>query len=126
MSNSTNIILIVGRLGRDPEFHQGPKTQFARFSLAHTTQYNGQKTVQWHNICAFGKQAQICQSHLHKGDLCCIEGHLKSSSYENNGQTHYTKSIVAQKITFLSTKRRPDSKPIDTVKTDTVEESIPF
>ncbi|MBQ9395492.1 MAG: single-stranded DNA-binding protein [Proteobacteria bacterium] len=126
MSESTNIILIVGRLGRDPEFHQGPNTQFARFSLAHSSQYNGQKIVQWHNICAFGKQAQICQNHLHKGDLCCIEGQLDCSSYEKDGQKRYSHSIIAKKVTFLSPKRKPDIQPSDLTSSDTVDEAIPF
>ena len=126
MSESTSIILLVGRLGRDPEIHQGPNTQFARFSLAHTSQYNGQKTVQWHNICAFGKQAKVCQEHLHKGDLCCIEGQLASHAYEIDGQKRVSHSIIAKKVTFLSPKRRPEIQTSGKQNADIIEEAIPF
>ncbi len=114
MSNSLNKTIIIGRLGMDPELRQGNKTQFTRFRLANTTFSNGQNEVQWHNICAFGKQAQICSKQLHKGDLCCIEGHLDNRSYEKNGEKRYMNSIVAENVTFLGTSRRSETPKNDT------------
>lgn len=107
MANSLNKTIIIGRLGNDPELHQGPKSEYARFSIADSTiSKDGQETVQWHRICAFGKQAHLCHEYLHKGDLCCIEGRLDSKSYEKDGQKHASYSIIAERITFMSSKRR--------------------
>lgn len=107
MSKSLTKTFIIGRLGMDPELRQGNKTVFTRFSLADTSSFkNGQQQVQWHSICAFGKQAQYIHKNLHKGDLCCIEGHLNASPYEKNGERRINNSIIAEDITFLSSKRR--------------------
>ena len=109
-SNSYNKTIIIGRLGQDPELKQGNKAQYTRFSVCHhSVSKEGQEEVQWHKICAFGKQASICRNYLHKGDLCCIEGHLDTRSYEKNGEKRISNTIVAEKITFLSTKRRQNT-----------------
>lgn len=115
-SNSYNKTIIIGRLGHDPELRQGNRTQYARFSVCHqTVSKDGQEEVQWHKICAFGKQANICHTYLHKGDLCCVEGHLDTRSYEKNGEKRISNTIVAEKITFLSTKRRSNAQNNDVV-----------
>ena len=111
MANSLNKTIIIGRLGNDPELHQGTKTDYAHFSIADSTPTkDGGENIQWHRICAFGKQAHLCHDYLHKGDLCCIEGRLESRSYEKEGQKLSSYSIIAERITFMSSKRR--STPI--------------
>jgi len=105
MANTYNKTIIIGRLARDPEFGQGKKTEYANFNLSNSTFKDGKEEVQWHRICAFGKQAVLCHSHLHKGDLCCIEGRINNSSYEKNGEKRYFQSIIAEKITFLASRR---------------------
>ena len=109
-NNTFNKTIIIGRLGFDPELKQGKNTSYTRFSLSNNSiTKDGQSEVQWHKICAFGKQATLCHKYLHKGDLCCIEGRLDSRSYEKNGQKQYSSSIIAERITFLNSKRKSDS-----------------
>ena len=111
MANTFNRTVIIGRLGRDPELKQGPKAEFARFSLSNASYHDGQEEVQWHTICAFGKQARVCHDYLHKGDLCCIEGRLDKRVYTRNGERFYAHSIIADRVTFLASKRREDVPP---------------
>ena len=121
MANTYNKTIIIGRLGCDPELKQGSKTEYTRFSLSNSTFHDGQEEVQWHHICAFGKQARICNEHLRKGDLCCIEGRLDSRGYMKNGEKVYSQSIVAEKVTFLSSKRRPSLPSEESTCCDIVE-----
>ena len=96
---SFNKTIIIGRLGQEPVFKSGAKTDTARFTLCNTVVKDGKEDVQWHNIVSFGKQANLVMEHLHKGDLVCIEGRL-----------HPKAGIIAERIVFLSSKKR-ESKP---------------
>ncbi len=109
MTKSLNKTIIIGRLGMDPELHQGSKTEYANFCIADSGYNDGKNEVQWHRVCAFGKQAQLVHAHLHKGDLCCVEGRLDSHTYEKDGVKRSSQSVIAEHITFLTTQRRSDS-----------------
>lgn len=125
MAKSLNKTLIIGRLGMDPELHQGNKTQYANFSIADSSFKDGQEVVQWHRICSFGKQAELVHKSLHKGDLCCVEGRLDSHTYEKNGEKRTSQSIIAEKITFLSTKRTADTGNNPLFASNDIEEAFP-
>ncbi len=124
MANTFNKTIIIGRLGCEPELKQGPKSEYTRFSLSNSSVHEGQEEVQWHMICAFGKQARLCSEHLHKGDLCCIEGHLDNRSYMKNGEKAYSQSIIAEKVTFLASKRRAPAAN-EVVVSNVLEEAFP-
>lgn len=96
---SFNKIIIIGRLGQEPVFKAGAKTDTARFTLCNSVVKDGKEEVQWHNIVSLGKQANLVMEHLHKGDLVCIEGRLDSSAYSGE-------QIIAERMTFLSSKKR--------------------
>ena len=99
---SFNKIIIIGRLGQEPVFKAGAKTDTAKFTLCNSTVKDGKEEVQWHNIVSFGKQANLVMEHLHKGDLVCIEGRLDLSGKRTE--------IIAERMTFLSSKKR-ETKP---------------
>src|SRR6266478_153358 len=72
---SVNKVILIGRLGRDPEtrFTSGGQA-VANFSIATDESYkdrNGerQKRTEWHKIVVWGKQAEIAQQYLKKGSL---------------------------------------------------------
>jgi len=114
-----NKVIIIGRLGRDPEEKMtGGGTRVSSFSMA-TDRYrnmNGEgsseKITDWHRIVAYGKTAEHCNNHLRKGRLACIEGSLQTRTWENPpGTKHYTTEVVAVRVTFLDSKGqngRPD------------------
>jgi single-strand DNA-binding protein len=103
-----NKVLLIGRLGRDPEERTtAGGTPVSNFSVA-TDNYpsnNGEKTTEWHRVVVFGKTAEQCNQYLKKGRLVCIEGSLQTRCWEKPaGEKHYFTDIVASRVTFLDSK----------------------
>lgn len=102
-----NKTIIIGRLGQDPELKSSPnKVDFAHFSMCNSSIVNGNESVQWHRIRAFGRQAQLCHKYLRKGDLCCVEGRIDIQTYEKDGVSIKSHAIIADRVVFLGSKRR--------------------
>jgi single-strand DNA-binding protein len=103
-----NKVLLIGRLGKDPEERTSAGgTRVSQFTLATDTYHsnNAEKTTEWHRIVSFGKTAELCSQYLKKGQLVCVEGALKTRIWEKNpGEKHYMTEIIASRITFLGTK----------------------
>ena len=105
---SVNKVILVGRLGRDPEtrFTSGGQA-VANFSLATDESYkdrNGerQKRTEWHKIVVWGKQAEIAQQYLKKGSLVFIEGRIQSREWQDKeGQKRTSFEIVANNFRML-------------------------
>jgi single-strand DNA-binding protein len=87
MSGSLNKVMLIGNLGRDPELKATPSGQvLTRFSLATTETWKNpqgekQSKTEWHNIVAWGKQAEIADKFLRKGKQIFIEGRLQYREY---------------------------------------------
>ena len=103
-----NKVILIGRLGKDPEDRATTGgTRVSGFNLATDAYHggNGEKTTNWHRIIAFGKIAEQCNQHLKKGRLVCIEGSLQTRSWEKPpGEKHYLTEVVAARVTFLDAK----------------------
>lgn len=105
---SVNKVILVGRLGRDPEtrFTSGGQA-VANFSVATDETYkdrNGerQKRTEWHKIVVWGKQAEIAQQYLKKGSLIFIEGRIQSREWQDKeGQKRTSFEIVATNFRML-------------------------
>jgi single-strand DNA-binding protein len=108
MSSSINKVILVGRLGKDPEvkFTQGG-TSVAHFSIATDEVWKdqtGQKQqrTEWHNIVAWSRLAEICGDYLKKGRLVYIEGRLQTRSWEDkDGNKRSTTEIKADEMVML-------------------------
>jgi single-strand DNA-binding protein len=105
---SVNKVILVGRLGRDPETRfTGGGQAVANFSLATDETYkdkNGerQKRTEWHKITVWGKQAEIAQQYLKKGSLVFIEGRIQSREWQDKeGQKRTSFEIVATNFRML-------------------------
>lgn len=106
--SGVNKVIIIGRLGNDPEIKtvSGGNT-VARLSIATSenwTDRNGQKQerTEWHRIVVWGKLAELCGKYLSKGRQVYIEGRLQTRSWEDQqGQKKYTTEIVANTVQFL-------------------------
>jgi single-strand DNA-binding protein len=87
MSGSLNKVLIIGNLGKDPEVKATATGQTAaRFSVATTENWKNpqgekQSKTEWHNIVVWGKQAEIAEKYLRKGNQVMIEGRLQYRDY---------------------------------------------
>ena len=105
---SVNKVILVGRLGRDPETRYTSGGQaVANFSVATDESYkdrNGgrQKRTEWHKIVVWGKQAEIAQQYLKKGSLIFIEGRIQSREWQDKeGQKRTAFEIVANNFRML-------------------------
>jgi single-strand DNA-binding protein len=105
---SVNKVILVGRLGRDPETrYTGGGQAVANFSVATDETYkdrNGerQKRTEWHKIVVWGKQAEIAQQYLKKGSLVFIEGRIQSREWQDKeGQKRASFEIVANNFRML-------------------------
>ena len=111
MAGSLNKVMLIGRLGQEPELKYTQSGQaVTNFSLATDEGYtrDGQKVekTEWHKIVVWGKQAEMCSNYLSKGRLIMAEGKLQTRQWEDqNGQKRYTTEIVAFNIQFLDSKK---------------------
>jgi len=110
--SSVNRVFLIGNLGKDPESRSisGGAT-VCNFSLATSTGQQGKESTQWHNISAWDKTGELCQKFLKKGSKVCVEGRIQYREYEKDGAKQYRTDIVAERVTFLSTKEADTSAP---------------
>ena len=105
---SVNKVILVGRLGRDPEVRYTSAGQpVANFSMATDETYKDragerQKRTEWHKIVVWGKQAEIAQKYLRKGSLIYLEGRIQSREYTDRDQNKRTSfEIVCNNFRML-------------------------
>jgi len=132
--SGVNKVMLIGRLGRDPELKttSGGLT-ICNFSVATSKSWKdegGEKKekTEWHNIVAFKKLAEISGKYLAKGRQVFIEGELQTRSWEDeSGQKKYKTEIVAHNVQFLGEgKSQPEVEANhNNVSADSTEE-IPF
>ena len=121
MGNSVNKVILVGRLGKDPEIRStsGGKS-VASVSLATDESYkNSQgervKKTEWINLVIWGPSVEaFVQPYLHKGDLIYVEGKLQTRQWESkDGGTRYTTEVNVTDIKGLVTGGQDEQqKPV--------------
>ena len=112
MSKGTvNKVILVGRLGKDPEMrYTSSGTAVVNFSMAtnHFTKDkdgNNTDTTEWHQVVAFGRTAEVAGEYLNKGKLVYIEGRLQTRSWDDpNGQKRYKTEVVCSNLQLLGSK----------------------
>jgi single-strand DNA-binding protein len=112
MAGSLNKVLLIGRLGRDPEVRYTTSGQpVATFSIATDESYkskDGQKVekTEWHRIVVWGKSAEFCGNYLAKGRLVFIEGKLETRKWtDKDGVEKYTTEIKADRVDFMDSRQ---------------------
>lgn len=111
MAFSLNRAQIIGNMTREPEVKQTPQGQFvATFGVATNmtwTDNNGQKQekVEFHNVVAWRKLAEIIKQYCHKGMKIYVEGRMQTRDWEGeDGVKRYRTEIVAENIIMLTPK----------------------
>lgn len=105
-----NKVTLIGRAGKDVEVFQYQNGNIkASVSLATSDYYtnqNGEKVeqIEWHNLVAYGKVAEIMQKYVEKGKELAIEGKITYKSYEHEGQKRYVTEILVNEILLLGGK----------------------
>jgi single-strand DNA-binding protein len=110
MAKSVNKVILLGNLGKDPEIKFLPSGQaVANFGLATTERYKDkagewQDKTEWHNITAYGRQAEIIRDYVKKGHKLFIEGRLTTRSWDDKdtGKKVYRTEIVVSDLSLLS------------------------
>jgi len=109
----TNIVVVAGRLTRDPDisFTQSQK-QIAKLRIA----INGfkQDDVSFFNITAWEKTAEICGKYLHKGSQIVVSGKLNQNTFiDKNGNNRSSVDIIANQIQFVGGKQESQTNDND-------------
>lgn len=126
---SLNRVILIGNLTRDPELRfTAAGKPVASFGLAVNRNYTnkqGEKVqaVDYFNIIAWNRQAELCAEYIHKGSPIAIEGRLQSRSWETeDGQKRSVVEVIADRVQFLG---KPAAKNAEgSPKNQTEEESL--
>lgn len=107
MAKSFNQAIIMGNLTRDPEMRSTPSGQnVASFAVATNRQWQDpsgerKESVEYHEIVAWGKLAELANQYLNKGRKVLVVGRLQTQSWEKDGVKRQRTEIVANDISFL-------------------------
>ncbi|MEC9465728.1 MAG: single-stranded DNA-binding protein [Myxococcota bacterium] len=103
-----NKVILMGRLGADPEVRYTPNGQaVAQFSLATSRQWKDntgqrQEKTEWHRIVAWGKTAELCGEYLSKGRQVYLEGRIEYRTWDDKeGNKRYTTEVIAREVQFI-------------------------
>lgn len=105
--SSVNKVLILGRLGKDPELQstQGGQS-VCKMSVATSERFkkgdDWQERTEWHKIVVWGRTGEAAAEHLRKGQQVYLEGRIQTRSWDDkDGQKRYMTEIVADRVVFL-------------------------
>ena len=109
-----NKVILIGRVGKDPEVITSGETKMCKFSLATSEYYKDkagqrQQSTEWHNIVIWGALVDSAAKYIKKGDEVSVEGKIKTTSYEKDGVKKYSTSIYAERFSLHG--RKPESAP---------------
>ena len=115
MSRGLNKVMIIGRLGRDPEMRYTPSGKpVTTFSVATSRSWNTSKCerrteTEWFNVVAWSSLAEICNQYLEKGKKAYVEGRLQTRHWEDNEGKHRSSiEVVANEMIILDNRHADD------------------
>lgn len=116
MARDLNKVMIIGRLGTDPEMRYTPGgNPVTTFRIATSRQWKDssgdtREETEWFSVVAWNKLAEICNQYLSKGARVYVEGRLQTRSWEDqqSGQTRYKTEVVANDMIILDSR---ESRP---------------
>jgi single-strand DNA-binding protein len=131
MTRGLNKVMIIGRLGRDPEMRYTPSGKpVTTFSVATSRTWNtadGERhsETEWFNIVAWGNLAEICKQYLTKGQQVYVEGRLQTRHWDApDGSKHTSTEIVANEMIMLNERREAGELPTEPETGE--EDEFPF
>ena len=111
MARGINKVILIGNLGRDPETRYAQSgSPVTNFSVATSeswrdrTSGENQERTEWHNVVCFARLAEIAGEYLRKGSKVYIEGSLRTTSWEQDGQKKYRTEIMARELQMLDSR----------------------
>ena len=129
-----NKVILIGRLGRDPETGYMPNGEaVANFSVATSEKYtdkNGQRqeAAEWHNVTMYRKLAEIAGKYLTKGSQVYLEGKIQSRKYQGkDGIERTAYDIIANEMKMLGgNAQTPAPKPQPAQAQEDISDDVPF
>lgn len=119
MAKGVNKVIILGRLGGDPEVKTiASGTAVCNFTVATSETFNNssgekQEKTEWHRVVAWGKLAEICGKYLRKGSQVYVEGKLQTRNWEDpkSGEKRYSTEILISEMQMLDSAPAGDRAP---------------
>ncbi|RKZ97054.1 MAG: single-stranded DNA-binding protein [Gammaproteobacteria bacterium] len=116
---SVNKVILVGRLGAEPESRAFPDGgSICNLRLATSESWKDRQTgerkerTEWHRVVLRNRLGEIAQQYLHKGSQVYIEGRIQTRKWQDqNGQDRYSTEIVGNEMTMLDSKGAGGSAP---------------
>lgn len=138
-----NLIILMGRLTRDPEIRYSGDTAIAHYRLAVDRRFKkeGQPDADFFDCVCFGKQAEFVEKYLHQGTKMVIQGRLQNDNYQDkDGKMVYRNQIMIDSQEFAESKNASASGQITSTKQtqgrpktdefinvpDGIQEELPF
>ena len=104
-----NKVILLGRLGADPELRSSPSgVTTCNLSIATsinwTDKNSGDKKekTEWHRVVFFGRPAEVIDQYMKKGQQLYVEGRLETSKYEKDGIERFSTNIIGESFNFIS------------------------
>jgi len=143
---SVNKVILLGRIGQDPELKYTPNgNAVCNLSVATSESWNDksgnkQERTEWNRIVVWDKLAELCGQYLSKGREVYIEGKLQTRSWDDkDGNKRYATEIIAHTAQFIGgqnenskpqqakpQQQAPQNSPQPQVNADFASDSIPF
>lgn len=131
MTRGLNKVMLIGRLGQDPEMRYTPSGKpLTKFQMAvnrsWTSSDNEKKTeTEWFTVVSWGKLAEICNQYLNKGQQVYIDGRLHTRNWvDDEGANHSAVEVVAQEMIMLGGPKENEGS--DRSDQATSENEYPF
>jgi len=117
--SSVNDVRLIGYVGKAPELRDGGGTPLLRVSLATSDRYKRKdgtwdERTDWHQLVLWGKLAENGERLIEKGTHLYVEGKIKYDSYEKNGVTMWSTTIVVRGFTLLSPRESSSERTAST------------
>lgn len=131
-SRGVNKAIIIGNVGKDPEFKQFENGSLCSFSLATSEGWKDKATgekqerTEWHRIVCYEPLSKIASNFLKKGTQVYIEGQIKTRKWDKDGETRYSTEIVARSLQILSPKDKVENDDIPNTNNNLLDQDIPF
>jgi len=112
---SVNRVILIGRLGKDPETRYMPNGEaVTNATLATSENWKDksgvkQEKTEWHNLTFYRRLAEIAGEYLKKGSMIYVEGKIQARKWEKDGVTRYATDIIINEMTMLGGKSSDDS-----------------
>jgi single-strand DNA-binding protein len=133
MSFDLNKVMLIGRVGRDPESKTAGTNTLSSFSVATSYGTGDKQKTEWHQVTAWKELGEFAQKYLHKGDKVYVEGRISYNIVGEGKEKKTYAQITATSLISLSPKPAGDapaanssSAPATAPAGASTDEDIPF